>query len=83
MPVDLTDPASVSVKGISVDKALTATDQTFTTGPSDLAIGEVGTYTVTITVPQGLTTPAARLVDTLPDGLAIVDLVSLTTNSPD
>jgi len=82
LPVDLTDPASVSVKGISVDKALTHTDQTFTTGPSDLAIGEVGTYTVTITVPQGLTTPAARLVDTLPDGLAIVDLVSLTTNSP-
>src|SRR5208337_5171746 len=81
LPVDLTDPASVSVKGTSVDKALTATDQTFTTGPSDLAIGEVGTYTVTITVSQGLTTPAARLVDTLPDGLAIVDLVSLTTNS--
>ena len=81
MPVDLTDPASVSVKGISVVKALTATDQPFTTGPSDLAIGEVGTYTVTITVPQGLT-PAARLVDTLPDGLAIVDLLSLTTNSP-
>ncbi len=87
LPVDLTDPASVSVKGISVDKALTATDQAFTTGPSDLAIGEKGTYTVTITVPQGLTTqglitPGARLVDTLPDGLAIVDLVSLTTNSP-
>ena len=81
LPVDLTDPASVSVKGISVVKALTATDQPFTTGPSDLAIGEVGTYTVTITVPQGLT-PAARLVDTLPDGLAIVDLLSLTTNSP-
>src|SRR5271157_3770521 len=81
LPVDLTDPASVSVKGISVVKALTATDQLFTTGPSDLAIGEVGTYTVTITVPQGLT-PAARLVDTLPDGLAIVDLLSLKTNSP-
>ena len=81
LPVDLTDPASVSVKGISVVKALTATDQLFTTGPSDLAIGEVGTYTVTITVPQGLTT-GAQLVDTLPDGLAIVDLVSLKTNSP-
>ena len=64
-----------------MNKALTATDQTFTTGPSDLAIGEVGTYQVTITVPQGLTT-AASLVDTLPDGLAIVGIDSLTTNSP-
>ncbi|MFO0957004.1 MAG: SdrD B-like domain-containing protein [Isosphaeraceae bacterium] len=80
LPNDLTDDASVGVKGISVVKQLTATDQPFTTG-SNLAIGEVGTYTVTITVPQG-TTPSARLVDTLPNGLAIVGLDSLSTNSP-
>lgn len=77
---DLTDTASVTALNVGVDKQITATDQAFTDG-SDLAIGEVATYTVVMTIPQGVTSNAS-MVDTLPDGLAIVALDSLTTNDP-
>ena len=49
---DLTDPASVTVLNVAVAKSITATDQSFTTG-SDLAIGEVATYTVGDDHPPG------------------------------
>ena len=65
---------------VGMDKQITRHDQAFTTG-NDLAIGEVATYTVVMTIPQGVT-PEPRLVDTLPDGLAIVSLDSLTTSDP-
>jgi len=64
---------------VGLAKALTATDQGFTTG-SDLAIGEVATYLVTLTIPEGVT-PNAQLVDTLPAGLAIVGVDSITHSS--
>lgn len=80
LPVDLTDPASVTVMNAAVSKSITATDRAFTPG-TNLAIGEVATYNVVITIPQGVTA-SATLVDTLPDGLAIVDLISLTPSDP-
>ncbi len=76
--VDLTDTAVATVATPTLSKVLSATDQTFTTG-SNLAIGEVATYTVTITVPEGIT-PSAVLKDTLPAGLAIVGLDSITAS---
>ncbi len=45
-------------------------------------IGEIVTYTVTVTVPEGTST-AVRLEDQVPNGMAFVDVLSITTNSPD
>ncbi|HXG11572.1 MAG TPA: isopeptide-forming domain-containing fimbrial protein [Gemmataceae bacterium] len=60
-------------------KQVVATGRDFTTG-SNLVIGEEVTYRVTMTVPEGTTTNA-RLTDTLPDGLAVVSLDSLTASA--
>ncbi|PIE39274.1 MAG: hypothetical protein CSA53_02355 [Gammaproteobacteria bacterium] len=40
-------------------------------------IGEIVTYQLVVTVPEG-EMPAARVVDTLPPGMAVVDVVSVT-----
>jgi fimbrial isopeptide formation D2 family protein/uncharacterized repeat protein (TIGR01451 family) len=45
-----------------------------------VTVGEILTYTVTITVPEG-TTPNLKLLDTLDAGLAFVDVVSITPSS--
>ncbi len=44
-------------------------------------IGEMVTYHVTITVPEGAT-PSATVIDTLDAGLAFVGLISVTTSDP-
>ena len=75
----LTATAPVTTSDVAVTKSLTTTDQGFTSG-SNLAIGEVATYSVTMTVPEG-TTPAAKLVDTLPAGMALYSLDTLTASS--
>ena len=49
---------------------------------TQVVIGEVASYTVTLTIPEG-TTPTARLMDTLDAGLAFVDLLSVTVSNPD
>ncbi len=61
-------------------KSLVTTNQAHTSG-SNVAIGEIVTYDVVLTIPQG-TTPSARFVDTPDAGLAIVDVVSINA-SPD
>lgn len=66
---DLTDPASVTTKPLTVDKALTDTSQASTSG-RNVAIGEEAEYTVTVTVPEGVSRDV-RLVDSLPNGLVI------------
>ncbi|MFM8290210.1 MAG: hypothetical protein ACKOC4_00745, partial [Planctomycetia bacterium] len=43
-------------------------------------IGELATYTITVTVPQG-TMPTAQVIDTMPGGLAYVRTVSAVNNS--
>ena len=62
-----------------VDKVLTSTNQAHTTG-NNVAIGEIVTYTVTVTVPEGQSA-STRLVDTLDAGLGFVDIVSITPSS--
>ncbi len=66
---DLTDSASAATKPLTIGKQLTATSQPSTTGTS-VAIGEEVQYTVTVTVPEGLSR-AVTLVDTLDAGLEI------------
>jgi fimbrial isopeptide formation D2 family protein/uncharacterized repeat protein (TIGR01451 family) len=73
-----TDTASVTIRP-KVAKALTASNQTFTSG-ANLAVGEIGTYQVTVTVPEGVTS-SATLVDNLPAGLALVALDSLAASA--
>ncbi len=68
----LTDTRTVTIAPPQTVKSVT----TEITGPSNntenqVVIGELATYTVTITVPQGVTN-RAQLVDTLPVGEALV-----------
>ncbi|MGB7343551.1 MAG: isopeptide-forming domain-containing fimbrial protein [Pirellulaceae bacterium] len=76
---DLIDPASTRVEAIAVAKTLTTTSESTTTG-NDVAIGEVITYTSTISVPEG---DAANVVwtDTPDNGLAIVAVDSIVASS--
>ena len=60
-------------------ETLTGTSLVNTSG-ANLAIGEVGTYTALITVPEE-TIANAKFVDTLPAGLAIVGVDSVTLGS--
>ena len=75
----ITASANATVPNVGVAKALTASNQSFTTG-NNLAIGEVATYTDTLTFPEG-TTPSAQLVDQLPAGLSLVSLNSITAST--
>jgi uncharacterized repeat protein (TIGR01451 family)/fimbrial isopeptide formation D2 family protein len=75
---DPTDTASVTITKPLLSKALTSTNQTFTTDPN-VAVGEMVTYTITITVPEG-TTPNAVFSDTLDPGLAFVSCDSITAS---
>jgi large repetitive protein len=74
------DEAEVTIAQPTIDKTIIDTNQTHTVDP-DVAIGEIITYQVVVTVPEG-TTNSAVLVDVLDSGLAFVDIVSITA-SPD
>lgn len=57
-------------------KTLISSNQAFTTDPN-VAIGEIVTYRVTLTIPTGTFTNA-RLVDTLERGLSFMDCSAIT-----
>ncbi|MEZ6143733.1 MAG: SdrD B-like domain-containing protein, partial [Zavarzinella sp.] len=78
---DLTNDATVQIRNLALTKVRNGTEivNTFNT-ISEAVIGELITYTVTVTVPEGVT-PNAVLTDTLDSQLAFVDIVS-TTLSP-
>ena len=71
--------ANASTPNVLVTKQLASSDQGFTAG-SNLAIGEVGTYNVALTFPEGVA-PSASLVDSLPAGMSLVSLVSIVASS--
>ncbi len=77
-PANNTDTLDILVVQADPDalsKDLTATSETFTADPN-VAIGEILTYEVIITVPPG-TFATSQLVDTLGEGLAYVDCTSI------
>ncbi len=76
----LTDEAAVTLRAPVLAKSLTATDQGFTAG-TNVAVGEIATYTLMVTVPEGAST-GTTLTDTLDQGLAFVALDSVTGSSP-
>ena len=62
--------ASFTIADPSLGKALTATSAGHTTG-SNVTIGEVITFSLPVTLPEG-TTPSLVVTDSLPSGLAFV-----------
>ncbi len=75
----VTDTATTTLRSIAVTKDATASDQVHTTPPA-VAIGEIVTYRVVVTVPEGTTGPAT-LTDALPAGLAFVGCDGITASS--
>jgi uncharacterized repeat protein (TIGR01451 family)/fimbrial isopeptide formation D2 family protein len=71
--------AKVTVPLATVTKSMTHTNQDFTHDTA-VAIGEVVTYKVELTIPEG-TEPAATLVDTMPAGLAFVRCTGITPST--
>ena len=63
----------------NLTKSLIATSQAHTSG-LDVAIGEIVTYEVSVTIPPG-TVASAVLTDVLEAGLAFVDCVSITADA--
>ena len=72
--------ATVTVSSANVTKALVSTNQAHTTDP-DVAVGEILTYTVTVTVPEAVSS-GVSLQDTLDPGLAFVGFDSLVVSNP-
>ncbi len=74
------DNAPATIENLSaVSKTLTNTS-VGNDASNTVTVGEILTYTVTITVPEG-TTPDLKLLDTLDAGLAFVDVVSITPSN--
>ena len=77
----LEDDAIVETTIPAASKAVIDTEiNSASNGQFDVVIGEVVTYTLVVTVPEG-TTPAAQFVDTLDSGLAFVGCVSVTASA--
>jgi large repetitive protein len=75
----LSNAASLSTPTPLIDKVIVGTDRAFTAG-NDVVIGEIVTYRVTITVPEGSLANASFL-DTLDSNLSFVSLDSMTLSS--
>ncbi len=75
-----TDPATVTVPRPVVDKQIIDTshdDVNNTDANAEVAIGEIVTYSVSITIPEG-SMPNTRILDTLPPGMAFLGLDSIS-----
>lgn len=77
-----TDIATVTVANTGLSKVITGTSETFTSG-NDVAIGEIVTYKVTMTLPAGLPYNNVVVTDRMDKGLAFVDCVSVTLGGTD
>ncbi|MFM8290920.1 MAG: beta strand repeat-containing protein, partial [Planctomycetia bacterium] len=72
IPDGLEDSTTVTVAAPTVVKTLVSTSIVNANNSNTQAvIGELATYTITVTVPQG-TMPTAQVIDTMPGGLAYV-----------
>jgi len=76
------DSATISIAKPSVAKSLISTSIVNAANSNTQAvIGELATYDVTVTIPQGRT-PAAELIDRMNPGLAFVRQISAVNNNP-
>ena len=77
-----TDPATVTIAQPSVTKSLVSTSiENASNSRTQAVIGETAIYTVTMKIPQGRT-PTAKLIDSLPAGMAYVRTVSAVNDDP-
>lgn len=77
-----TGSGTISIARPEVAKSLVTTSIVNASNTAtEAVIGETAEYTVTLTVPQG-STPAATLVDSLPAGMAFVELVGTPVVDP-
>lgn len=79
LPPNRTEDATVSVEDVEVNKTITSTNQTHTSG-NDVVVGEVVTYQSVLSIPEGTLTNA-ELIDQLDAGLSIVSLGSLSASA--
>jgi uncharacterized repeat protein (TIGR01451 family)/fimbrial isopeptide formation D2 family protein len=77
----LTDDATVHTTLPTATKEIAGTSLATTTLPA-VTVGEVVTYRVTLTIPEGKL-PVATVTDHLPAGMAFVDCVSIVPSQPD
>ena len=76
------DSATITVATPTVAKSLVSTSIVNAANSNTQAvIGELATYDVTVTIPQGRT-PAAELIDRMNPGLAFVQQISAINNNP-
>ncbi len=66
------DNESLTSDGYTISKAMPLTSAAHTTG-SNLTIGEVATYELTVTLPEGASPSPVTVTDLLPPGLAYVN----------
>ena len=81
----LTDGATIGVTAPTLDKQLTGISGTTTLLSDDITIGGVATYTLTLTLPEGVTTDGSRGDDIvtdsiLPAGTTFTKIDSITFN---
>ena len=72
------DSADVTTRNHAFTKALTSSSAAHTTPTTNLTIGEIGTYQLTITVPEG-TMPTTKIVDTLAAGTNRMSVTGVTS----
>jgi large repetitive protein len=73
----LSDSAEIDTPAPAIAKLIVSSSESYTAG-SDVVIGEIVTYSVTISVPEGRS-GNTRFVDSLDPGLAFVDVVSISS----
>ena len=77
------DDATVTLRENDVSKTLDGTSiNGDNNADNEAVIGEVITYTLTLTIAEGVT-PSASIVDTLDDGLVFLGITDVTTSSSD
>ena len=79
LTTSLTDTATVTIAPPAAAKAMTG--RSLNTTGTNVAIGEIVTYQLTLTIPEG-TLPGAQVVDTLPAGMAFKKCDSITNSNP-
>ncbi len=80
VPGGLSNDAAVTIANPAVAKQLVSSEiDNAYNGDTQTVIGELVTYRVTITVPEGVT-QTTQIVDTLDSGLAFVDCQSITAS---
>ena len=79
LPEDQTDDAEITVIP-SIEKFIESTEiEHINNTRSEAVIGEFVTYKITLEIPEG-DVPGVQLVDTLDDGLAFEQIISVTTS---